>query len=274
MPELPEVETIVRDIRPSLLGRTIVRAELSHTDVLRGVTRPALLRGLAGARVTDVFRRAKHAVLDFGARRLVVQPGMTGALLVQDEPLGRDERRYAVLRAMLDDGRVLVYRDVRRLGTLLWLDARGWARYDAAIGPEPLERAFTAEIMRATAGRTRQAIKKALMDQRLIAGVGNIYANEALFAAGIDPSRPAERLTAGEWGALHRELRRILDAAVTGRGSTVRDYRTGTGGKGKFQLSLLAYGREGEPCVACGTTLAGTHAIDARITVFCHRCQA
>jgi len=274
MPELPEVETIVRDVRPSLLGRTVVRAELSHTDVLRGVSRPALLRGLAGARVAGVFRRAKHAVLDFGARRLVVQPGMTGALLVHDRPLEDDEARYAVLRATLDDGRLLVYRDVRRLGTLLWLDECGWARYDAAIGPEPLKREFTADAMREAAGRTRQAIKKALMDQRLIAGVGNIYANEALFAAGIDPSRPAERLGDADWSALHRELRRILDAAVTGRGSTVRDYRTGTGGKGKFQLSLLVYGREGEPCVRCGTTLAGTHAIDARITVFCHRCQA
>jgi len=274
MPELPEVETIVRDIRPEVLGRTVVRAELSHTDVLRGVTRPALTRGLAGAVVRDVFRRAKHAIFDLGERRLVVQPGMTGALLVHDRALTEEESRYAVLRATLDDGRLLVYRDVRRLGTLLWLDARGWARYDAAIGPEPLERSFTAKAMQSALGRTRQAVKKALMDQRLVAGVGNIYANEALFAAGIDPSRAANRLTDTEWAALHTELRRILSAAVSGRGSTVRDYRTGTGAKGEFQLSHLVYGREGEPCVRCGTHLAGTHAIDARITVFCHRCQA
>lgn len=274
MPELPEVETIVRDIRPEVVGRTVLRATLSHTDVLRGVTRPALLRGLAGATVGDLFRRAKHAVFDFGKRRLVVQPGMTGALLVHDRPLSTEEARYAVLRAELNDGRTLVYRDVRRLGTLLWLDARGWTAYDAAIGPEPLDAGFTAEAMRAALGRTRQSIKKALMDQKLLAGVGNIYANEALFTSGIDPSREAARLTEGEWAVLHRELRRILTAAVTGRGSTVRDYRTGTGGKGKFQLSLLVYGREGEPCVTCGTTLTGTHALDARITVFCHRCQS
>ena len=274
MPELPEVETIVRDIRPEVLGRTVVRAALSHVDVLRGVTRPALLRGLAGARVDDLFRRAKHAVFVMGARRLVVQPGMTGSLAVHDRPLNEEEARYAVLRATLDDGRTLVYRDVRRLGTLLWLDAKGWARYDAAVGPEPLAREFTPAAMQAQVGRTRQSIKKALMDQKLLAGVGNIYANEALFAAGIDPSREAVRLSATEWTALHRELVRILSAAVSGRGSTVRDYRTGTGAKGKFQLSLLVYGREGEPCVRCGTVLAGTHALDARITVFCHRCQA
>jgi len=274
MPELPEVETIVRDIRPDVVGRTVVRAALSHVDVLRGVTRPALLRGLAGARVDDLFRRAKHAVFVMGTRRLVVQPGMTGSLVVHDRPLNEEEARYAVLRATLDDGRTLVYRDVRRLGTLLWLDAKGWARYDAAVGPEPLAREFTPAAMQAKVGRTRQSIKKALMDQKLLAGVGNIYANEALFAAGIDPSREAVRLSVPEWAALHRELVRILSAAVSGRGSTVRDYRTGTGAKGKFQLSLLVYGREGEPCVRCGTVLAGTHALDARITVFCHRCQA
>jgi formamidopyrimidine-DNA glycosylase len=162
---------------------------------------------------------------------------------------------------------------VRRLGTLLWLDARGWSRYNDGIGPEPLDDDFSADAMQAAVGRTRQSIKKALMDQRLVAGVGNIYANEALFAAGIDPSRMAVRLSPAEWEALHRELRRILANAVRGRGSTVRDYRTGTGAEGKFQLSLLVYGREGEPCVRCGTTLAGTHALDARITVFCHRCQ-
>lgn len=272
MPELPEVETIVRDIRPSVVGRTVLGARLSHADVLRGVTRPALLRGLAGARVRGLFRRAKHAVFDFGARRLVVQPGMTGSLEVLDR-LARGDLRYAVLRADLDDGRTLVYRDVRRLGTLLWLDEPGWERYDAAIGPEPLEAGFTAEAMQAAAGRTRQSVKKAIMDQRLLAGVGNIYANEALFAAGIDPSREAVKLSRAEWQALHRELLRILLAAVSGRGSTVRDYRTGTGVMGEFQLSHLVYGREGEPCVRCGTTLAGTHALDARITVFCHRCQ-
>lgn len=264
----------MRDLRPTLVGRTLVRATLSHDDVLRGVTRRTLLRGLAGAPIEDLFRRAKHAVFVLGARRLVVQPGMTGALLVQDKPLTPGEARYAVLQAELDDGRLLVYRDVRRLGTLLWLDARGWARYDSAIGPEPLAPDFTARTLQAATGRTRQSVKKALMDQRLVAGVGNIYANEALFAAGVDPSRRSDGLSGAEWARVHRELRRILSAAVSRRGTTVRDYRTGTGGKGGFQLELLVYGREGEPCVRCGTQLTGTHLLDARITVFCHRCQS
>jgi formamidopyrimidine-DNA glycosylase len=274
MPELPEVETIVRDIRPALLGRRLDRVALSHDDVLRGVTRRRLVRGLAGATVSEVFRRAKHAVLDLGERRLVVQPGMTGSLVVHQRPLGRDERAYAVLRATLDDGRELVYRDVRRLGTLLLLDARGWARYDAAIGPEPLEPGFTPERLGAALGRSRQAVKKVIMDQKHLAGVGNIYANEALFAAGIDPSKAAVKLTPDDHRRLHVEIRRILLAAIASDGTTVRDYRSGTGEEGSYQLELLVYGREGEPCRRCGTRLAGTHAIDARTTVFCHRCQS
>ena len=274
MPELPEVETIVRDIRPALLGRRIDRVSLSHEDVLRGVTRRRLVRGLTGATVHDVFRRAKHAVLDLGAKRLVVQPGMTGSLVVHPRPVAPTERRYAVLRAQLDDGRELVYRDVRRLGTLLLLDPRGWERYDRGIGPEPLDPGFTPERLGEALGRSRQAVKKVIMDQKHLAGVGNIYANEALYAAGIDPSKPARKLTPDDHRRLHAEIRRILQAAIRSNGTTVRDYRTGTGEEGNFQLELLVYGREGGPCRRCGMRLTGTHTIDARITVFCHRCQS
>lgn len=274
MPELPEVETIVRDIRPSLIGRRFASARLSHDDVLRGVSRRGIVRGLAGARVEEVTRRAKHAVirLDRGTR-LVVQPGMTGSLIVHRKALTKSEARYGVLRLPLEGGGELVYRDVRRLGTLLLLDERGWLAYDAALGPEPLAAEFTpARLARAFAGTT-QYVKKALMDQRLVVGVGNIYANEALFAAGVDPSQPANTLTEVEVDRVHREVQRILNAAIASNGTTFRDYRTGTGESGNFQLELMVYEREGEPCRNCGTLLAGTHAIDARITVFCWRCQ-
>ena len=199
---------------------------------------------------------------------------MTGSLIVYDRPLTEEERRYAVLRAPLDDGRELVYRDVRRIGKLRLLDAAGWRRYTEAIGPEPLEPDFTVDRLGSALGRSRQAVKKVLMDQRSLAGVGNIYANEALFAAGIDPSKPARKLTPDDHRRLHTEIRRILEAAIASNGSTVRDYRTGTGEPGNFQLELLVYGREGEPCRRCGTRLAGTHLIDGRISVFCHRCQS
>ena len=274
MPELPEVETIVRDLRPALVGRTIQHASLSHDDVLRGVSRRTLLSRLSGATVHAVERRAKHAVLWLDDRRLVVQPGMTGSLTVQRPPLPEEERRYAVLQAGLDNGRVLVYHDVRRLGTLLLLDEKGWKSYDEALGPEPLDPALTDEQFGNRLRRSRQAVKKLIMDQKVIVGVGNIYANEALFASGIDPSRGGNRIAPAEAAVLLREIRRILSAAITSRGSTIRDYRTGTGDAGGFQISHLVYGRGGEPCVQCGTRLTETHLIDARTTVFCHRCQS
>ncbi len=273
MPELPEVETMVRGVRPSLVGRSIVAATLSHVDLLRGITRPRLLRALTGATVRDVTRRAKHGILHLDRWHFVLQPGMTGNLLIYDRPLTADEARYAVLRARLDSGAEFVYRDIRRIGTLRLLDERGWRRYDAALGPEPLDPALTAEGFRNRLVHSRQAIKKALMDQQRIVGVGNIYANEALFLAGIDPSKPANRVTPEGYERLYHETRRILATAIEAEGTTLRDYRTGTGQPGTFQLELLVYGREGEPCRACGTRLAATHAIDARITVFCHRCQ-
>ena len=222
MPELPEVETIVRDIRPSLLGRRFGRVSLSHDDVLRGVTRRRLLRHLNGARVVDVFRRAKHAVIDLGAQRLVVQPGMTGSLVVHDVPLPPEDSRYAVLRAPLDDGRELIYDDVRRLGTLLLLDARGWEAYSAAIGPEPLESEFTPARFGGMLAGSRQAIKKVIMDQRYLAGVGNIYANEALFTAGIDPSRPANTLTADEHVQSAQAIRNEARSWLESLGATVQ----------------------------------------------------
>jgi formamidopyrimidine-DNA glycosylase len=273
MPELPEVETIVRDIRPTLVGRRIVRVTLSHDDVLRGVTRRRLLRRLAGATIRRVSRRAKHAVLELDSARLVIQPGMTGSLMVYRRALKPEEAKYAVLRAQLERGGELVYSDVRRLGTLLLLNDKEWGRYSRAIGPEPLEDDFSVERLGTALRQSRQAIKKVIMDQRYLAGVGNIYANEALFAAGIDPSKPARRLGPDDHRRLHTEIRRILALAIESNGTTFRDYRTGTGESGNYQLELLVYGREGEPCRICGTRLTGTHAIDARISVFCHRCQ-
>ena len=273
MPELPEVETIVRDLRPFLVGRRIGRVRLSHDDVLRGVTRRRLLRGLTGSTIRSVTRRAKHAVLELDSARLVIQPGMTGSLTVQRQALDPSEAKYAVLRAELGPGEELVYRDVRRLGTLLLLNPRMWEKYSREIGPEPLEDEFTVERFADILRRSRQAIKKVIMDQRHLAGVGNIYANEALFAAGIDPSKAARLLALEDVTRLRREIRRILSAAIASNGTTFRDYRTGTGEAGNFQLELQVYGREGEPCRICGTRLPGTHTIDGRTTVFCHRCQ-
>jgi formamidopyrimidine-DNA glycosylase len=273
LPELPEVETIVRDIRPRILGRKFLSVTLSHDDVLRSVSRRRLLRDLVGRSVTGMSRRAKHAVIELGDQRLVIQPGMTGALLVYPRRPSADLARYNVLTIRMDNGRYLVYEDVRRLGTILLLNPPQWERYDESIGPEPLDPAYLPTDFATRFKRSRQAIKKALMDQKFIAGVGNIYANEALFAAGVDPSKPAAKVSDQSYSLLLRELRRILQTAIDAQGTTIRDYRTGTGESGTFQLELLVYGREHQPCRRCGTRLVGTHDIDARTTVFCYRCQ-
>lgn len=273
MPELPEVETIVRGLRSRLVGRTIRSAILSHDDVLDGVSRRTLLRQLPGRVITAITRRAKHALIHTDTRILAVQPGMTGALLCFDRTLKAAEQRYAVLQCRLDHATTLVYRDVRRIGTLRWLDEADWLAYQARLGPEPLDPGFTADEFADRLGRSASPIKKVLMDQRFVVGVGNIYANEALFAAGIDPSKPARRVSRERLLGLHGHVQRILQAAIASEGTTFRDYVTGTGAPGNFQLSIVAYSREGQPCVVCGARLVMTHEIDGRSTVFCWRCQ-
>jgi len=274
VPELPEVETIVRELAPRLEGFRIASARLTKTDVLRGVSKARLLRTLTGNSFVEVSRRAKHAVFRLGSgHRLVVQPRMTGSLIVYERPLSPEERRYTVLLCTLADHRLLVYRDVRRLGTVWLLDEQGWAAYTARIGPEPLDDTFTPFVLADRLRGTRVAIKKAIMDQRRIAGVGNIYANEVLFEAGLDPSKRTSKLTLEEFARLHTAVRGVLERAVDSSGTTVRDYRTGTGSRGRFQFELRVYGRARRPCVRCGRKLVTTHAVDLRATTFCPNCQ-
>jgi len=273
VPELPEVETIARDVRPFLVGATLTRVRLFKSDVLRGVGRAAFLRALEGRAVEAVDRRAKHLVilLDDG-NRLIIQPRMTGSLTVE-----RDEETdpYAVIEADLSTGGRLRYRDVRRLGAVHLLGVTAWERYTAKIGPEPLEKGFTPARLAAALAGGSLAVKKAVMDQRRLAGVGNIYANEALWRAELDPSRPARSLTPAEIRRLHRAIVAILRTAIRRRGTTVRDYRTGTGEAGEFQERLDVYGRAGQGCRRCGPRrrIALTHAIDQRATYFCPGCQ-
>jgi len=274
VPELPEVETIVRQLAPRLEGHRVRRARLAKTDVLRRVSKPRLLKTITGNAFEEVSRRAKHAVLRLASgHRLVIQPRMTGSLVVYDRPLTKEQSRYAVLTCVLEDGRVFVYRDVRRLGTVWLLDEPGWAAYTARIGPEPLDETFTPFVFAERLSGTRTAVKKAIMDQRRVAGIGNIYANEALFEAGIDPSKRTDKLSLEEFARLHAAVLSVLERAVASAGTTVRDYRTGTGEQGRFQFELKVYGRGGERCVRCGKKLVTTHTIDLRATTFCPRCQ-
>src|SRR5256886_6886150 len=186
VPELPEVETIVREIAPRLEGSLVARAELRKSDVLREVAKPRLYNTLRGNTIEQVYRRSKSVVFRLSSgHRMIIQPRMTGSVIVYDRALTRDELKYAVLICTLDDGRKFVYRDVRRLGTIWLLDEAGWITYTGRIGPEPLEDTFTPFVFANRLRGTRTAIKKAIMHQRRLAGVGNIYANEALFDGGL-----------------------------------------------------------------------------------------
>ncbi len=274
MPELPEVETIVRDLAPRLTGRSFQKPRLHKSDVLRSVSRRRFLDTVRNATIDRVERRAKHVVLLLGSgRRVVIQPRMTGTLIVRPGPLTTEDRRYVVFEAEIGQGHVFVYRDVRRLGTVHVLDEAAWQTYTARIGPEPLDLAFDRAQFAKQLEGSRQAIKKVLMDQRRIAGIGNIYANEALFRARIDPSRQADRLSGREITRLFKGVLSVLSEAIEAQGTTLRDYRTGTGQRGRFQKLIQVYGRGGEPCRRCKTTLTTTHAIDGRSTTLCWKCQ-
>ena len=274
MPELPETETIARDLDRAVTGARIIAVSVRHADVLREIS-PADLRARAvGARVERCWRRAKLVVLDLSSGdRIVVQPRFTGALLLDDGTLAESERRYATVSFTLNDGRHLHYRDIRRLGTLAVMDAERFAEYAGALGVEPLDADFTGPRLAAVLGRSRQAVKKLLMDQRHIAGIGNIYANEALWRARIDPSREARQVTAESAGLLRDALVDVLAASIAARGTSFRDYRDANGAQGAFAEQLAVYGRAGCPCPRCGSRLIGTHAIDGRSTVFCAHCQ-
>jgi formamidopyrimidine-DNA glycosylase len=274
MPELPEVETIARDLDRALRGARITGVSVTRPDVLREVTARALAGRTTGATIERVWRRAKHAVIDLSTGdRLVVQPRFTGALLIDDGALPEEERLYSTLAFELADGRALHYRDIRRLGTVALMGPERWAEYSGKMGIEPLDPAFTTEYLWGVLNGSTQAVKKLLMDQSRVVGIGNIYANEALWRAGLDPSRKGRALRREEVERLHDVIVPLLEAAIEARGTSFRDYRDARGERGSFAALLQVYGREGLACMNCGARLVGTHAVDGRATVFCPYCQ-
>jgi formamidopyrimidine-DNA glycosylase len=275
MPELPETETIAQDLNAAIAGRTIASVKVTKPDVLREVGRIAFGRRLTGATILRSWRRAKLIVTDLSTRdRLVVQPRFTGAMIVEETTTDPSLLAYSTLRLQLDDARILHYCDVRRLGTVALMDERRFDEYSGALGTEPLDQTFTASQLSGVLRGSSQPVKKVLMDQRKIAGIGNIYANEALWRAGIDPSRAAKSIDADNVSRLRDEIVAVLRESIEARGTSFRDYRDARGERGRFAEKLQAYGRGGEPCIRCGAKLVLTHAIDGRATVLCVRCQS
>lgn len=270
MPELPEVETIVRDLDRLATGAVLGRVAVLRPDLIEGGTAEEFAEGMHGHTIGGVARRAKNIVIDLGADRLVVNLGMTGRLLVMpgDAPLPP----HTGVRFELADGRQLVYHDVRRFGRLQLFSAADWEARQGAMGWEPLDPDFTPSVLLEMAGRSRVAVKTWLMDQRRVVGVGNIYASEALFRAGIDPRRPANTLSAEEADRLHGAVHAVLREAIDFRGTTLLDYRDASGERGGFAARLRVYDRAGDPCHTCGQPIARI-VQGGRSTFFCERCQ-
>ena len=272
MPELPEVETIRRRLEPLLSGRKIVRAEIDDARLTRPLAPGEVASGLDGERISTLGRRGKYLLVRFeSGRALVVHLRMTGSL--RHRPAEGDLLAYERARLELDDGSQLVYRDVRRFGTWRLLEAGELESYlPGRVGPEPLAPDFSPDLLRgALAGRCT-ALKAALLEQRTLAGLGNIYVDETLWAARLHPATPAGSLSRQATARLHGAIREALQLGIARQGATLRDYALPDGESGSMQNEFRVYGREGKPCDRCGTPIAKTR-IAGRGTWFCPRCQ-
>ena len=276
MPELPEVETVVRGLRASLPGRTILDVRLGKTDFIDDPA--ALSEHLPGVRIANITRLGKFicielqpgipAALSREPLHLVIHLGMTGQLTLRHpgDPIAPHTHGFFAL----DDGRELRYTDIRRFGRILLVPESRMAGFQGRLGTEPLE--ITLKEFCARFGSRRAQVKALLLDQGVLRGVGNIYADESLFRARIHPARIAARLTQTQLAALHRAVREILTAAIHLRGSSISNYLDSDGNRGEFQLRHRVYRREGKPCARCKGKIRRV-IVAGRSSYFCPRCQ-
>ena len=270
MPELPEVETTRRGVESHVVGRDIAAIRI-YDHRLRWPVPPDLDALLRGRRVRALERRSKYLLFRFDHGTLIVHLGMTGSLRVHTKAPARQKHDHVDIE--LDGGSVLRYHDPRRFGAMLWSPrAAPLHRLLRDLGPEPFDPAFTGRLMwKASRGRTAP-VKAALMDNHLVVGVGNIYANESLFRAGIRPGRRAASVSLARMERLAVAVREVLTEAIAKGGSTLRDYVDSEGEPGYFQLGYFVYGREGEPCRVCGSRIRALR-IGQRNSFYCPQCQ-
>jgi formamidopyrimidine-DNA glycosylase len=270
MPELPEVETTRRGITPHVERQKVTAVRL-YDRRLRWPVPRNLAQILVGRTVDGVDRRSKYLLFRLGADTLIIHLGMTGSLRVHRDRPGPGLHDHVDIE--FGNGVVLRYHDPRRFGAILWSPgARTVHPLLANLGPEPFAVEFDADHFQRATRRRSAAIKLVLMNNRVVVGVGNIYANEALFRAGIRPTRPANRIAHARFETLVTSVRETLTAAIAKGGSTLRDYVDSAGEPGYFQLDYFVYGREGQPCRICGTRLRGVR-LGGRATTYCAACQ-
>ena len=272
MPELPEVETIRRRLAPYVVGRRVDAATINDPRLTRPFDPTSVAAALQGERIAGLDRRGKYLVVRFESGRvLLVHLRMTGNFRVVDADEADGPHDRAVIK--LDNGSDVIYRDMRRFGTWLLVEPHELEPYLAErVGEEPLEEAFRATALAARLAGRRAPIKAALLDQRTVAGLGNIYADEALWRARIHPLRPARELESDELRRLHRGLRDALRRGIVRQGATLTNYATPDGESGRMQEEFKVYGRGGEPCFRCGTPIEKIRAA-GRGTSYCPNCQ-
>lgn len=271
MPELPEVETTRRGIAPYICNRHILALSVRNAR-LRWPIDSNLAQILTGQRVHAVERRAKYLLLRCDRGTLLIHLGMSGRLRVLDDDLPPDKHDHVDI--MFDNGGVLRYTDPRRFGAMLWTqDSINDHPLIAHLGPEPLAADFDADYLLACARGRKTSIKNLIMNGSVVVGVGNIYANEALFLAGIHPERPAGSLTAVDMDRLVAAIRQVLNKALEAGGTTLRDFRRSDGKPGYFAQQLHVYGRKDQPCLVCGSAITAIRQ-SQRASYFCPRCQS
>ena len=270
MPELPEVETTRRGITPHVAGRRVVSVNIREPR-LRWPVPSDLARDLPGQRIRSVSRRAKFLLLESTAGCLILHLGMSGSLRIVSRDLPPDKHDH--LDVVLDDGCCLRLHDPRRFGAALWTVADPYQHpLLKDLGPEPLEPEFNGAWLHGVSRARRVAVKSLLMNSRIVAGVGNIYASEALFLAGIHPARGAGRVSLARYDKLAESLRGVLQDAIAAGGTTLRDFVASDGTPGYFVQRLRVYGKAGEPCERCGAALL-SRVIGQRATYYCGRCH-
>lgn len=271
MPELPEVETIRRDLAPLVTGRRIVGVEVDRgtLDRLAGVPIEALRGTLVGRRVEGLGRRGKYLLLalDDGCT-LVMHLRMTGRLVWREGKAS--EEPYERAKLLLDGGAELRWSDLRKFGT--WQVVEDATAVTDKLGPEPLDPLFSVAGLRTSLAGRAAPVKAVLLDQRRVAGLGNIYVDEALYEAGVRPDAPAGDLSAASVRRLHGAMRSVLERGIENRGASFRDYVDGQGNQGQQHMFVQVFRRQGKPCYRCGTLIART-VVAGRGTHFCPRCQ-
>ncbi|MGM3386600.1 bifunctional DNA-formamidopyrimidine glycosylase/DNA-(apurinic or apyrimidinic site) lyase [Stutzerimonas stutzeri] len=269
MPELPEVETTRRGIAPHLVGQRVSRVVVRDRRLRWPIPDDLDVR-LSGQRIEAVERRAKYLLIQAEVGTLIAHLGMSGSLRLVPAELPPAKHEHVDI--VLESGMALRYTDPRRFGALLWSEAPLSHVLLASLGPEPLDEAFDGERLYQLSRGRSMAVKPFIMDNAVVVGVGNIYASEALFAAGIDPRRAVGAISRARYLKLAEEIKRILAYAIERGGTTLRDFVGGDGKPGYFQQELFVYGRGGEFCKSCGSTLREVR-LGQRASVYCGRCQ-